>query len=225
MTETPHAVPMLTAAQAAAAASRAAGVSISKAAFLAAAARSKELESVIGEDGVFVWPEPAVHAFGLTRIPVTEKDAEEWGSEHGLMTARQSAAAAEITYSHFSRAVSDKTLGNPAPDPLSPEEIAERVPHRFRRWAWFRADEIARWSNAKPGKGNREPKRLTTEELGPDEWTAQDCADAFGWTKGRWLRHVRTEITANPPQPTRKKRSAFIWSKSAVLAHKAALDG
>ncbi|MEU7631843.1 hypothetical protein AB0C34_17915 [Nocardia sp. NPDC049220] len=218
MTNAPVNVRMLKAVDAATAATAVVGALITEAAFRSAANRSPDpllRRPGCGADGEYEWPEPAVLEWAAT-YRATEDEAEAWGLEHGLMTARQSAAATGTSIGAFHRAVSAKTLHNPAPDPLSKQELEQEVPRQFRRWAWYRSSEVRHWIHNRPGTGNRSPKRIMAGDIGPEEWTAHDCARAAGMDEVyQWHRLCRK--TPGAPRPHRKVRGAFIWDKRTVL--------
>ncbi|MGV9836510.1 hypothetical protein ACWDUL_20305 [Nocardia niigatensis] len=213
----------LKARDAARVASEAAGETISEAVFRAAMHRAKDdprFTARRGADGGPEWSYAAAWEFGLSRRPepvATQEEALAWGREQGLLTIEQVAAEASeaagrlVTVVAVKVAVSDKTINNKAPNPKQDSEI----PPRYRKWTWFPAEPARAWIKARPGRGNRDSKKVDSTKLGPDEWTARDCARHCGFANaGAWHRHVRT--TPGAPQAIRVEVTTHIWNRLQV---------
>ncbi|WP_157227791.1 hypothetical protein [Nocardia asiatica] len=212
----------LTAAEAAQVASQTAGKHISAPAFRSAVRRSKDptVQPVI-QDGQLLWRKTAAQAVGAAQ---SRHKAEEWGAKHGFMTAFQAAAAADMSVGAFRRAMVSPTLSNPPPDPLSPQETEHLIPSEFRRWVWYRAQQVEEWKQRRPDRGNRLPKRVTADKLGSHEWTARACADAAGCDDVyQWHRHCRT--TPDAPRPHRTEGSTFLWHREEVETYLKRIGG
>jgi len=133
----------------------------------------------------------------------------------GYWHAGQCAQAAGITRAAWWDAVAYKTSTNPAPPPVPTEEL----PDDYKRWRYWRPDEVEAWITARPGRGNR--ARRTTDDveadLPPGEWTTRMCAKEAGVSAPTWSRWMREDRDA--PRPLRRDRANLIWSANDVRAY------
>ncbi|MFR9753738.1 hypothetical protein ACL02S_22250 [Nocardia sp. 004] len=238
---------LLTAKEAAAVASEIAGEHIGEITFRSAMSRAKDhrFKPVIGADQLLKWPASVAHAFGKMKQPADrlETEAAQWGEQHGLMTELQCVEAArhrddqaraargepelpeleKFSVNAFRIAVSRKTRTNPAPDPITFDELIDaQVPLEFLQMRWFRTAEYRKWLSNKPGKGNRQTKRLDDAQLGPEEWTARRCAEESGMRNAYdWHRHCRTHPEARSLRVI-MRGGTYIWYGPQVRTYLAA---